>query len=208
MGPLTKSDPSHAGWQYDLTIVHLRLGQALFELGRLPEASTNFDTALQIGKARDNSEIYFRRALTKLYLNDAAAASEDAATAVKLRPESPYFVLWLHVARLRARQNDADELAANARKVDQSKWPWPLIALFVGSITADEARNAALSTDQRTSVELSCVADFFVGIYRLERGAAAVARPLFQSAADHCPKAFVQYWAAKFELKRLDRSVN
>jgi len=169
------------------------------------EALSNFNAAVQIGKAPDNSAIYWRRALAKLYTNDAAAAADDAAMALKLKPASPYYAIWLHVARARASQNDADEIAANATKIDRSQWPWPIVALFLGSMNPDETRTAALSADlQRTRVEQSCEADFFTGVYQIEKGALADARPLFQSAVDHCPHDFVEYSAAELQLNQLD----
>ena len=94
---------------------------------------------------------------------------------------------------------------ANAKNVDRSQWPWPIFALFLDSMNPDETRTAALSAEQQsTRVEQSCVADFFIGVYQIEKGAQADARQLFQSAVDHCPHDFVQYPAAKLELNRLD----
>ncbi len=185
---LAKSDPSNAGWQRGLAVSYSNVGKVLFDLGRAEEAVNYFDAAVQVGKAPDNSEIYWRRALAKLYTNDAAAAADDAAMALKLKPAHPYYAIWLHVARARAGQNDADEIAANANKVDRSQWPWPIFALFLGSMDPDEIRTAALSAEQQmTRVEQSCVADFFIGVYRIEKAAQADARPLFRSAVDHCP---------------------
>jgi lipoprotein NlpI len=205
MDRLAKSDPGNAQWQRGLSISNDKVGQALFDLGRTMEALSNFNAAIQIGKAPDNSELYWRRALAKLYANDAAGAADDAAMALKLKPASPYYVIWLHVARARAGQNDADELAANAKTIDRSRWPWPIVALFLGSTNPDETRTAASSAEQRsTRVEQSCVADFFIGVHQVEKGAQADARPPLQSAVDHCPYDFVQYSAAKLELKRLD----
>ena len=101
-------------------------------------ALTALDTALHTDLP------YWRRALAKLYTNDAAAAADNAAMALKLKPAYPYYAIWLHVARARAGQNDADEIAANAKKIDRSQWPWPIVALFLGSMNPDETRTAAL----------------------------------------------------------------
>jgi lipoprotein NlpI len=61
-----------------------------------------------------------------------------------------------------------------------------------------------LSAGQQSKrVEQSCEADFFAGVYQIEKGAPADARPQFQSAVDHCPRDFVQYPAAKFELAQV-----
>ena len=155
------------------------------------------------GKTPDNSYVYFPRAVARLDADDAVGAAEDAATAVKLAPAYAYYVLWLHVARARAGQNDAEELAANAKRIAQSKWPWPLVALFLGSAKSDEARQAAQSAVQsQARAEQVCVADYFIGVDQIDNGALVDARSSLQSAADHCPRDFVQRAAAEFELKR------
>jgi tetratricopeptide (TPR) repeat protein len=197
-------EPADAEWQRDLTLGYYNLGKVLFDLGRTDEALSSFNQAVQIGKAPDNSEIYWRRALAELYTNDAATAADDAATALKLKPAYPYYALWLHIARVRAGQNDVDEFAANASKVDRSGWPWPVVALFLGSMNPDEIRAAALSAGQQsTRVQQSCEVDFYIGAYETEK-TQVDARPFFQSAMDHCPHDFVEYPTAKLELKRLE----
>jgi lipoprotein NlpI len=117
--------------------------------------------------------------------------------AVKLEPD-PYHVIWLHIVRAGAGQSDADELAANAKQIDPSRWPWPVVALFLGSMNPLETRAAALSAGD------SCEADFYIGAYQIEKGAPANARPLLQSAIDRCPRNFIEYPAAKLELMQLD----
>jgi lipoprotein NlpI len=187
-----------------LSVADDKVGQLLFDLGQANEAVTSFSAAIQIGKPPDTSEFYWRRAVAKLYANDSAGVADDAAMALKLKPSDSYYPIWLHVARARAGQNDADEIAANAEKIDRS-WPWPIAALFLGSMSPADVRSAALSADQeRTHAAQSCEADFFVGFYLTEKGAKTGARPLFQSAVDHCPNDFIEYGAAKFELMRLD----
>ena len=57
---------------------------------------------------------------------------------------------------------------------------------------------------QGTRVGQSCEADFYIGAYQIEKGAQADARTLFQSAVDHCLHDYIEYPAAKLELKRLD----
>src|ERR1019366_2091316 len=98
----------------------------------------------------------------------------------------------LHVARARAGQDDTDEMAAHAKTIDRSQWPWPIVALFLGSTSPAATRTSASSAQQPSArVEQACVADFFIGVYQVEKRAQAAARPLFQSAVDHCPHDFV-----------------
>ncbi len=207
--PLAQSDPANDNSQRILTITHLRIGQTLVNLGNLPEALTSFNTAISIGKATDNSEIYFRRALVEYATDNANAAVQDFTQAVKLKPTGHYNALWLHVAHVRAGQTDTDEIAANASHLDRSKWPWPVAALFTGSITPDDAFKAASSEkDEKTRIGNICEANFFVGMHQIAKGNPAAARSLFQSAADHCPHDFFEYAGANYELKRLGSSIS
>ena len=173
-------------------------------MGRVEEALNYFNAAVQIGKAPDNSEFYWRRALAKLYMSDAAAAADDAAMALKLRPAYPYYAIWLHVARARAGQSDADEMAANGKAIDRSQWPWPIVALFLGLMNPEGVRTAASSAEQPRARRAVLRGPFLHRHLPDEKGAQADARPLLQSAVDHCPHDFVQPSAAAFELKRLD----
>ena len=70
------------------------------------------------------------------------------------------------------------------------------------------ASAAGAAEEESARNEHSCEADFFVGVYRIEKGSPAAARPLFQSAVDHCPHDYFEYGAAKFELKKLGGQVN
>ena len=198
--PLVQSNPANDNSQRILTITHLRIGQTLVNLGKLPEALTSFNTAISIGKATDNSEIYFRRALVEYETDNANAAVQDFTQAVKLKPTSHYNALWLHVAHVRAGQTDTDEIAANASHLDRSKWPWPVAALFTGTITSDDTFKVASSEkDEKTRIGNTCEANFFVGVHQIVKGDRAAARSLFQSAVDHCPHGFYEYAGANYE---------
>jgi tetratricopeptide (TPR) repeat protein len=203
--PLAKSDRSNVGWQRDLVASYLRVGNVLFRLGRPQEAVDRFGAAIETGKAVDPSAIYLRRAVAEIVMSDFAASAKDAATALQLKPTEPYSALWLHVARVLAGQNDADELAANAGKIDRGKWPGPVFALFLGSMDPDAIRKLAASAEpQGARLGQLCEADYFIGIYQIEKSQPAAARASFQSASDRCPHGFYEYTAAKFELTRLD----
>ena len=202
---LVKSDPGNAGWRGDLALLHSKIGYELFALGRTQEALDDFDAATKIGSPKNAANIYRGRALAKLYADDAAGAADDAATAAKLDPTDAYSALWLHVARARAGQDDADELAANAKALDRGKWPWPVVALFLGSASPDETQEAAAAAAPSEQLDQSCEAYFFIGVYQTEKGAPADARASLQSAADRCPNGHIQRSAAMFELKRLER---
>jgi len=69
----------------------------------------------------------------------------------------------------------------------------------------DEAQTAASAVEQqKAQIAQSCEANFFIGVFQSEKGALADARSSLQSAADRCPRDFVQRVAAEFELKRME----
>ena len=135
MGQFVKFDPSNANWRYNLSVSYKELGNVLFATARLPDAVGAYDRAIQNGMPPSNAEFYLRRAVVKLYLNDATAA-DDAATAVKIAPadaDDDDNALWLHVIRTRLNQEDAAELAANRQALDGDQWPALVVSRFMAA---------------------------------------------------------------------------
>jgi tetratricopeptide (TPR) repeat protein len=215
---LVAAAPGDPRWQTDVvwTLIGLarggddaiaRLTRALEILGSLKDAGKSLpgNDTLMPGVQRFLSAKYAVRGREELYRNRLEAAIDDMLSAVKVAPSDQFAVLWLHIARARADQSDAAELAANAARLDQSKWPWPAVQLFLGrsdpAAVQAAAQNAAGASERDGRV---CEANFYAGVYQIERGAAAAARELLQFAADHCPLNYAEYQAAKLELQRLD----
>lgn len=146
---------------------------------------------------------YFARSGANFYSGHGNAAVEDAAKAVKLDPANAIYVVALYIARVRAgKTNGWDEFVANAQKLDKSKWPWPIIGLYLGSVSPEELNTSAQSApnaDVRRA--WICQEDFYLAMLRQIKGAKDEARVLFQSAADTCPQDYTGYAEAKFELK-------
>jgi lipoprotein NlpI len=83
-------------------------------------------------------------------------------------------------------------------------WPGAIFALYLGKSTPEAVRAAAeRETDPALRAKRTCDADFYLGEYQLEKGAADEARRLFQSAADGCPASAREAAFARFELNRL-----
>jgi tetratricopeptide (TPR) repeat protein len=177
-------------------------GNAYLTMGDPGRALSDFDQEVQLNPK--NAFAYLRRALAEVYVDKAGAAADDLATALKIEPAGQYFVLWLHIARSRAGQRDADEIRNNADKLDRDKWPWPIVQLFLGSSTPEAVRTAAQSTDNaNTRRNRVCEVDFYLGARLRERGARDEARRLFAAAVAGCPKGYWEYMAAKNELQAL-----
>ena len=113
-------------------------------------------------------------------------------------------MLWLHIARVRAGQDDKDEINGSLWKLPID-WPWRIVAFYAGLGTPETAMDAGQSG--ATDIERqsrSCDANFYVGVYQIEKGALAEARELLEAAAKDCPIGYFERAAALMELKRLD----
>ena len=144
------------------------------------------------------------RGRAAFFLQQPAAAANDFAKAFQIDPSYSYDVIWLHIARQRAGQDDKEEFAANTAKISNSTWPWPIIALYQGSSSPADVRAAAQSADDaKTKAARTCEADFFIGLHQLANGDQDEAIRDLKLAADECPSGFVERTSAKMELWRL-----
>jgi lipoprotein NlpI len=75
-----------------------------------------------------------------------------------------------------------------------------VIQLYLGQSKPEDTLHAAGSdSDQK------CEYSFYVGEYRALRGERSEALALFRSAADGCPKDFIEYVPALIELNNLEK---
>ena len=115
----------------------------------------------------------------------------------------PYQAAWLHIARARAGQNDAEELARNAGKIDLKQWPGTLIAYFLGQAKLDELTPPSSHGSMGHARE--CGLSFFAGEQALAKKDNAEAAQQFTRARAVCNIHTVYYLAAGVELKRLGK---
>jgi hypothetical protein len=135
----------------------------LIRLGRPEKAVAALEPPM---RGENDLALRFDRARATLYGGRPAAAAEELAALVKLRPADAYFALWLHIARQRNGQDDVAELHDNAGRLDQMKWPWPVVSLLPGSTDADTVGAAAgTAADEPTRRGQLC--DFYLGVMRL-----------------------------------------
>jgi lipoprotein NlpI len=166
------------------------------------KAIADYDTALRLDP--EDAFAYENRGRAELHLGRIEAAIEDLSMVVALEPDDPYSVLWLHLARAWARQDDAREYSRNAEKLDRTAWPRPIIDLFLGTKSAADVRAAAeAATDGNARRANLCEADFYVGAYHLLRGERDEAGRRFKAAAEGCLSYSVEGTAAKAQLKNL-----
>lgn len=132
-------------------------------------------------------------------------------------PDAYYLLLWTHVARVRAGQDDAKEVTDHVRglaeplyremllrsfgEIDASKinkapqaaqekslepWPGSLIALFLGTATAESIRAQGEASDSAERARRACDVSFYLAIHAMKQQPAA-ASALLQTSVEKCP---------------------
>src|SRR5262249_7102622 len=110
-------------------------------------------------------------------------------------------VLFRFLARARGGAEAGAELAANAAKVANKAWPYPLIELFLGGRSPHDALAiAGLRPHERLE------ALFHIGQWHLLRGNRREAKANFRVVAARYPHHLPECTIARTELKRLRRA--
>src|SRR5215472_13336429 len=84
-----------------------------------------------------------------------------------------------------------------------TKWPAPVIRLFLGQLTPEAVLAAANESDVKSKQDRVCDANFYSGELALQQGQKDSAARLFRLASADCPKDSDELWAANVELKAL-----
>ena len=166
-------DPKDGG--LNTSDIYSQRGYVQFIAARYAAAAADFDKALTLGSAERSGDV--------LWL--------------------PYQAAWLHIARARAGQNDAEELARNAGKIDLKQWPGTLIAFFLGQAKADQL--SPPSSHGAMGRGRECNLSFFSGEQALVKNDGAEAARQFVRARAVCNIHTVHYLAVGVELKRLGK---
>jgi lipoprotein NlpI len=162
-------------------------GQALADYGKAIEFNPKYDLA------------YFNRGLTYLYSGNPDKALADINQASELDPKDALYALWVDIVNKRS--NLKSRLAEAAAQIDMTKWPAPVIRLYLGQMTPGAALAAADDVDvKRRRV---CEANFFLGELALQQGTKEEASRLFRLATTDCPKNRSAWTGAAGELKGL-----
>ena len=84
-----------------------------------------------------------------------------------------------------------------------SVWPAPIVRLFLGQLTPAAVLAAADNPDPAKQKGQICEANFYSGALALRQGAKDEVTRLFRLAANDCPRGFIEWLAARSELKAL-----
>ena len=176
-------------------------------------ALRDYDRSIQL--ASENPVAYRNRANVRFILGRFAEAASDLERSVRFVASATpaparfnetggYAVVWLHVARMRAGQDDAAEFAANAARVDSTYWPRPVVSFLEGKMTPDQlVAGTALVADEKLRNDQRCGAEFFAGQAAIWKGQLSEARKRLETMTSTCSKRFIEYAVAEADLARL-----
>lgn len=158
-----------------------------------------YNDAIKHDPADDDA--YFHRGLANFYAGAVPQALADLAKANKLDPHYPYYPLWTDI--IGKRTDQASRLSQAISHIDMTKWPAPVVRLFLGQMTPTDLLAAADDPDADTRKGQVCEANFYIGEFALQQGDKAEAARLFRLAAADCPREFVEGPSARSELAAL-----
>jgi lipoprotein NlpI len=143
------------------------------------------------------------RGFARFFLGQYEAAAKDFQESAEWKPDDVYTLLWRYIMQARSGGEAANNLERWTKGKDFSDWPGDLISLYRGKISAQEALKAADDSNPKRQREKKCEAYFYIGQLLLTQGKKAEAVKMLRAAVAANITEFVEYEAAKVELKRL-----
>jgi lipoprotein NlpI len=183
-------DPNYA-------MAYFTHGTISFLKGDNAAALADFKNAIELDPKDETN--YFSRGVAYLYLGGHVADAEaDFRKASQLNPKDAYAALWLDIAA--RRNNHVSRLAADAKELDMTAWPAPIVRQFLGELTAAQTLSAAADSDPKTQQGQTCEANFYGGQLALLKKEKAGALRMLKLASTDCPRSFIESTAALAEL--------
>ncbi len=136
------------------------------------------------------------RGFTQFFRGEFGAAADDLDRSLSITHD-PYVLLLYCLAQSRMGLNGIGQLRDSALGLDLTKWPGPIINLFLGSISPDALITEAI--EDRKKAE----GHFYIGQWYLLRNALTEAVAALKEAERLCPVSFPEHAGALAELERL-----
>jgi lipoprotein NlpI len=172
-------------------------GDAYLAKGDYEHAIADYDRVIELDP--NNSRAYLKRGVANFYFGAVPKAVADLSRSSGLDSKEPYTALWLEIVDRNSRA--ARQLAKATAKIDMTKWPAPIVRLYLGQIAPTDLNTAADNPNAAIKKEQVCEANFYSGTLALQRGKKDDAKRLFELAAAECPRSFLEYGAANAELR-------
>ena len=170
------------------------LGWGFAEKANYPKA---IEAASKVVELRPQAAVgYWDRGVFRFLQGRFSESTGDLDQAVAADPRSANAVLLAHIARARAGDNRPELLAERAKSVDMSRWPGPLIRVFLKQASPEEALQAGNKIPNAETL-------FYVGQFYLLENQPKRAAELFRKAVDTKDRQYLEHTAARVELERL-----
>lgn len=183
-----------------IEIVLTSRGRVWLAKGDCEHAYADFGAALQANPRHANA--LSGRAYAQFCRGDFEAAAADFRSERTLRKDGESAV-DLVIALRRAGHDAQTELAELRKDSDPANGQVPGLALFGGTITPEQALQAASDRDPHMQRQRSCAANFEVGEWYLLNADLPHARQHLEKARQACDPSLRQFGAAVAELARL-----
>jgi lipoprotein NlpI len=202
---LAKGDDDDAIADYDQAIqldpkfasAYSRRGSAYAINGDFNRAIADYDQAIRLSPK--SSEAYLLRGVADIYANALPKAMADLNQSYALDAKNAYAALWLSIVNKRS--NLESRLADATAQIDMTKWPAPVIRLYLGQMTPEAVIAAADDPDPNTKKGNVCGANLYSGELALQQGSKTEAIRLLRLAVVDCPKSYIERAIANAELK-------
>ena len=166
-------------------------------------AITDYDNAIRLDPKF--AFAYLSRGIANLCTGALPKALADLDHASALNPKDGYAALWLDIVGRRSQV--ASRLPQAIAQIDMTKWPAPIIRLFLGQTTPAAVLAAADDPNPLKKEGRLCEVNLYNGELALQQGAREDATRLFRVAAECCPKDHpIEVSAANAELRALGTS--
>ena len=167
--------------------------------GDVESAMADYDRLIELDP--NDAHAYRSRAIANL-ASSAAKSLADLDQSSALDPKDPYTALWLEIVR--KRNNQPSRLGEATAQLDMTRWPAPVIRLFLGQMTPEAVLAAAEDPNPEKKKGQICEANFFGGELALQHGVKEDAGRLLRLASAGCPRNFIEWTAANSELRALN----
>ena len=170
------------------------------------DARADFDAAIKLapttGLYRIRGRFFWNHAKYDSAAADFLQAVDVAPTNAYYGAQRGYTLLWYAISAARAGSIDTALFAKRVDNADVDGWPEPLLDYFLGKMKPEDVLARAARGDGPIPAQQKCEAEFYLGEWKLGHNVSG-GKDLIQQAEKECPPNFVEYSAARTELKRL-----
>lgn len=166
--------------------------------GQFARALADYQAAARLNGADPDLGRY--EALTYLELGQGKMALPILNTLLARDPNQPYLLLWRFLARSQLKEDGKPELAQATLKVDSSLWPFPVLALYQGTLSPALAQSAANNKNARIQSGQQCEVVTYAGAWNVVMGFRENGQRLLNGALKLCSPSFDEYSLAKAAL--------